>query len=99
MRRLFDLYYAEATPLDKNWQPQGLGTTVALDALDMAAISFGKSREDLKDICVFTTIVNTNSPLQLDVPMAEGPIVRPGAPVIYSGFTSNVDMKSGAPAF
>ena len=26
-------------------------------------------------------------------------LVRPGAPVIYGGFTSNVDMKSGAPAF
>ena len=26
-------------------------------------------------------------------------IVRPGAPVIYGGFTSNVDMKTGAPAF
>ena len=26
-------------------------------------------------------------------------IVRKGAPVIYGGFTSNVDMKSGAPAF
>ncbi len=26
-------------------------------------------------------------------------VVRPGAPVIYGGFTSNVDMKSGAPAF
>ena len=26
-------------------------------------------------------------------------IVRPGAPFIYGGFTSNVDMKSGAPAF
>jgi trimethylamine--corrinoid protein Co-methyltransferase len=25
--------------------------------------------------------------------------VRPGAPTIYGGFTSNVDMKSGAPAF
>ncbi len=25
--------------------------------------------------------------------------VRPGAPVVYGGFTSNVDMKSGAPAF
>ena len=24
--------------------------------------------------------------------------VRPGAPVVYGGFTSNVDMKSGAPA-
>jgi trimethylamine--corrinoid protein Co-methyltransferase len=26
-------------------------------------------------------------------------IVRAGAPVVYGGFTSNVDMKSGAPAF
>ena len=26
-------------------------------------------------------------------------IVNPGAPVVYGGFTSNVDMKSGAPAF
>jgi trimethylamine---corrinoid protein Co-methyltransferase len=26
-------------------------------------------------------------------------LVKPGAPVIYGGFTSNVDMKSGAPAF
>ena len=142
--RHLDLYYAEATLLDKNWQPQGLGTTVALDALDMAAISLEKSREELRDTCVFTTIINTNSPLQLDVPMAEGlivmaghgqcnvitpftlsgamspvtlagslaqqhaeamagivlaQIVRPGVPVMYGGFTSNVDMKSGAPAF
>jgi len=26
-------------------------------------------------------------------------VVRPGAPVMYGGFTSNVDMKSGSPAF
>ena len=26
-------------------------------------------------------------------------IVRPGAPFVYGGFTSNVDMRSGAPAF
>ncbi|MBO6757484.1 MAG: trimethylamine methyltransferase family protein [Roseibium sp.] len=26
-------------------------------------------------------------------------LVRPGAPVIYGGFTSNVDMRSGSPAF
>ena len=26
-------------------------------------------------------------------------LVNPGAPVVYGGFTSNVDMKSGAPAF
>lgn len=26
-------------------------------------------------------------------------LVRPGAPVVYGGFTTNVDMRSGAPAF
>ncbi|MEM7438318.1 MAG: trimethylamine methyltransferase family protein [Pseudomonadota bacterium] len=90
------------------------------------------------------TIINTNSPRTLDVPMAQGLIdfarhgqvsivtpftlmgamapitvagsitlshaealsaitltqlAKPGAPVCYGTFTSNVDMKSGAPAF
>ncbi|MEL7430182.1 MAG: trimethylamine methyltransferase family protein, partial [Pseudomonadota bacterium] len=90
------------------------------------------------------TIINTNSPRTLDIPMAQGLIdfakfgqmsivtpftlmgamapitvagaitlshaealagitltqlVNPGAPVCYGTFTSNVDMKSGAPAF
>ena len=90
------------------------------------------------------TIINTNSPRVLDIPMAQGLIdfaragqvsivtpftlmgamapitvagaitlshaealaaltltqlTRPGAPVCYGTFTSNVDMKSGAPAF
>lgn len=31
--------------------------------------------------------------------LAFSQIVNPGAPVIYGGFTSNVDMKSGAPVF
>jgi trimethylamine--corrinoid protein Co-methyltransferase len=31
--------------------------------------------------------------------IAYAQMVRPGAPVLYGGFTSNVDMKSGAPAF
>ena len=90
------------------------------------------------------TVINTNSPLQLDIPMSQGiidfaaagqllvitpftlagamapvtipgaltqahaealagitlaQIVRPGAPVVYGSFTTNVDMRSGAPAF
>jgi trimethylamine--corrinoid protein Co-methyltransferase len=142
--RHLDLYYAEITLLDKNWQPQGLGRERAIDALEMAAVSFGVSREALIGDPVFTCVINTNSPLQLDIPMAEGlmtfaehgqcvivtpftlagamspvtlagalaqqhaeamagialvEIVRPGTPVMYGGFTSNVDMKSGAPAF
>src|SRR5262245_24102651 len=31
--------------------------------------------------------------------LALNQLARPGAPFIYGGFTSNVDMKSGAPAF
>ena len=31
--------------------------------------------------------------------LAFAQIVNPGAPVIYGGFTSNVDMKTGSPAF
>ncbi len=142
--RHLDLYHAEITLTDKSWQPQTLGVARTMDALEMAAISFGISREELAGKCVFTGIINTNSPLQLDIPMAEGlitlaehgqaavitpftlagamspvtlagaiaqqhaealagialtQIVRPGVPVMYGGFTSNVDMKTGAPAF
>lgn len=142
--RHLDLHYAQITLSDKNWQPLGLGKERALDGLEMAAISLGIRREELRERVVFTCVINTNSPLQLDIPMAEGliamaehgqcvvvtpftlagamspitlagalaqqhaealagialcQIVRPGAPVIYGGFTSNVDMRTGAPAF
>jgi trimethylamine--corrinoid protein Co-methyltransferase len=142
--RHLDLYYAQTTLLDKNWQPWGLGTDCVIDALEMVAISLGTIREALVDTPVFSCVINTNSPLQLDIPMAEGlmalaehgqaiivtpftlagamspvtlagalaqqhaealagialcQIIRPGVPVMYGGFTSNVDMKSGSPAF
>ncbi len=142
--RHLDLYLAQIRLLDKNWQPWGLGRQQAVDALEMAAIMLGKDLEALAETPVFTCVINTNSPLQLDIPMAEGlmamaahgqavivtpftlsgamspitlagalaqqhaeamagialaQIVRPGAPVLYGGFTSNVDMKTGAPAF
>jgi trimethylamine--corrinoid protein Co-methyltransferase len=99
---------------------------------------------DLIDSPALCGVINTNTPLQLDIPMAEGlitlaeygqavaitpftlagamapvtlagalslqhaeamagialtQIVRPGNPVLYGGFTSNVDMKTGSPAF
>jgi trimethylamine--corrinoid protein Co-methyltransferase len=142
--RHLDLHLAQIRLLDKNWQPIGLGRARALDGLEMAAISLGLTRETLVDVPVFTCVINTNSPLQLDAPMAEGlmtmaehgqcvvvtpftlagamapvtlagalaqqhaealagivlcQLVRPGAPVMYGGFTSNVDMRSGSPAF
>ena len=142
--RHLDLYYAECTLLDKNWVPWTIGRDQAIDAIEMGAISLGMKPADLIEKPMFTGIINTNSPLQLDIPMAEGliamaeygqavaitpftlsgamapvtlagalaqqhaeamvgialaQIVRPGNPVLYGGFTSNVDMKTGSPAF
>lgn len=142
--RHLDLYYAQCSLLDKTWVPWTIGRDQAMDAIHMAAISLQKTPEQLIDKPVFHCIVNTNSPLQLDIPMAEGliamaeygqaitvtpftlagamspvtiagalaqqhaeamvgialaQIIRPGNPVIYGGFTSNVDMKTGSPAF
>ena len=140
--RHLDLYLAQITLLDKSWQTQTLGTARTMDGLEMAAIAMGCGVEALPPMLL--GIINTNSPLQLDIPMAEGlialashgqvntitpftlagamspvtlagalvlqhaeamagialtQIVRPGVPVLYGGFTSNVDMRSGAPAF
>lgn len=142
--RHLDIYLAEITLLDKSWQTQTLGRARTMDGLEMAAISLGLKTEELAGTPTLMGIINTNSPLQLDIPMAEGlmtlaehgqvnvitpftlagamspvtlagalvqqhaealagivltQIVRPGVPVMYGGFTSNVDMKSGAPAF
>ena len=142
--RHLDLFYAQCTLLDKNWVPWTMGRRQALDAIEMAAIALGQSLEDLVESPALSGVINTNTPLQLDIPMAEGliamaeygqasavtpftlsgamapvtlagalalqhaeamagialtQIVRPGAPVLYGGFTSNVDMKSGSPAF
>jgi len=142
--RHLDLFYAECTLLDKNWIPWTMGREQTLDAIEMAMISLGSSREELVAEPALCGIINTNTPLQLDIPMAEGliamaehgqavavtpftlsgamapvtlagalalqhaeamagialtQIVRPGAPVLYGGFTSNVDMKTGSPAF
>ncbi len=142
--RHLDLFYAQATLLDKNWQPWNIGRRQTLDALNMAARMLSTDLDGLKSRTVFTGVINTNSPLQLDIPMAEGlmtlaeygqaaiitpftlsgamspvtlagalaqqhaeamaalaltQIVNPGAPAVYGGFTSNVDMKTGSPAF
>jgi len=114
------------------------------DAMEMVRIALGEDRESFERSPGLWTVINTNSPLQLDRPMLAGIIemaranqmsvitpftlagamapvtlpgalalqnaealaaiafsqmVRPGAPVVYGGFTSNVDMRSGAPAF
>ena len=140
--RHLDICLAQITVLDKSWQTQTLGRQRTMDGLEMAALMFGVPVDRLP--CSLLGIINTNSPLTLDIPMAEGlialashgqvnvitpftlsgamapvtlagalvlqhaealagivltQIVRPGVPVMYGGFTSNVDMRSGAPAF
>lgn len=142
--RHLDIYHAQIRHLDKSWQTQTLGHARTMDGIEMAAIMLGTTAAGLCDTPVLLGIINTNSPLQLDIPMAEGlialaehgqvnvitpftlagamapvtlagalvlqhaeamagivltQIVRPGVPVMYGGFTSNVDMRSGSPAF
>jgi len=142
--RHLDIYKAEITLLNKNWQTQTLGRARTMDGIEMGAIALGITPAEMTAQPCLMGVINTNSPLQLDIPMAEGlmtmaehgqvniitpftlagamspvtiagalvqqhaealagimltQIVRPGVPVMYGGFTSNVDMKSGAPAF
>ncbi len=115
-----------------------------LDSLEIIRLARGITEEQMREEPSAYTVINTNSPLKLDNPMAMGIIemarrnqicvvtpftllgamapvtlagalveqnaetlaclalsqlVRPGAPFVYGSFTSNVDMKSGAPAF
>ena len=114
------------------------------DGFEMIRIARGLTEDAFQADPYCFTIINTNSPRQIDVPMALGlidfaeagqlsvvtpfclmgamapvtvagalvlshaealagialtQITRPGAPVCYGAFASNVDLKSGAPAF
>ncbi|MEM8576615.1 MAG: trimethylamine methyltransferase family protein [Pseudomonadota bacterium] len=114
------------------------------ECFEMIAAFRGLEAEAFRAQARCYTVINTNSPRQIDVPMAQGIIdfarwgqvafitpftlmgamapvslagamvlshaealaaitlaqlARPGAPVCYGTFTSNVDMKSGAPVF
>ncbi|SFS11321.1 trimethylamine methyltransferase family protein [Yoonia litorea] len=120
------------------------GTPQAMDSFEMLKDFRGLSDDAFAQNPHCYTIINTNSPRTLDIPMAQGLIdfararqlsiitpftlmgamapitvagaitlshaevlgaltltqlAQPGAPVCYGTFTSNVDMKSGAPAF
>jgi trimethylamine--corrinoid protein Co-methyltransferase len=120
------------------------GTPQVMESFEMLREFRGLSDEEFQAEAHSYTIINTNSPRTLDIPMAQGLIdfarfgqvsivtpftlmgamapitvagaitlshaealaaitltqlTKPGAPVCYGTFTSNVDMKSGAPAF
>jgi len=70
--RHLDLFYAQCTLLDKNWVPWTMGREQTMDAINMMALSLGKTPEDLIDTPALSGVINTNTPLQLDIPMAEG---------------------------
>ena len=119
------------------------GSPQVEDSFEMLCEFRGLSENKFQKSAHCFTVINTNSPRQLDIPMAQGLIdfakagqmiivtpftlmgamapitvagaltlshaealaaitltqlARPGAPVCYGTFTSNVDMKSGAPA-
>jgi trimethylamine--corrinoid protein Co-methyltransferase len=129
---------------DKAIHAYSLGAQRNRDCLEMARIARGVTDDQLDHEPSIFSIINTSSPLRLDIPMLRGimeyssrnqlivitpftlagamapvtvagavtqqnaealagmvmtQVVRPGAPVMYGGFTSNVDMKSGSPAF
>jgi len=142
--RYLDKYLAGLTLTDKMVPASLLGLDRARDAMHMACIAQGIPYDKLPEQPLLFGNINTNSPRQIDIPMAQGlmalaeqrqpvivtpftllgamapatiagalvqqnaealagmvlaQVVNPGTPVIYGGFTSNVDMKTGAPAF
>ena len=142
--RHLDAVHDLLTLTDKAFGIYSLGAERNRDGIEMARIARGIDAETLRAEPSVWTVINTNSPLQLDVPMMQGIIemasmgqpvvvtpftlagamapvtiagalvlqnaealaaiafaqmVRAATPVVYGGFTSNVDMKSGSPAF
>ena len=141
--RHLDLYLAQYRYTDKNCQSYALGGERSKDSIEMACIALQTDRAGLLKDPALLGIINTNSPMQLDIPMTEAvqelagagqvccitpftlagsmspatlagtlvqqtaevlavttyaQIVRPGAPLMYGSFASNVDMRSGSPA-
>ena len=142
--RHLDATFDALTLSDKPLHAYSLGRQRNRDCLEMVRIARGIDDETLEREPSIFTVINSSSPLRLDIPMLHGimeyssrnqivvltpftlagamapvtlagalalqnaealagiaftQIVRAGSPVVYGGFTSNVDMQSGAPAF
>jgi trimethylamine--corrinoid protein Co-methyltransferase len=69
--RHLDLYLAQIRLLDKNAQAYALGKERTIDAIEMACIALGTDRAGLAEEPALLGIINTNSPMQLDIPMTE----------------------------
>ncbi len=77
--RHLDLYLAQIRLLDKNCQSYALGRERTVDSIEMACIALGVDRAELADRPAILAIINTNSPMQLDIPMTEAVIELAGA--------------------
>jgi trimethylamine--corrinoid protein Co-methyltransferase len=142
--RHLEVTHAQLTLTDKVPFVFSRGAPQVADCFALFRIARGLAAEEFARTPCCYTVINTTSPLQLDIPMAQGIIdfaeagqllvitpftlagamapiaipgalvqqhaealfgivlaqlVRPGTPVCYGAFTSNVDMRSGAPAF
>ncbi|HLY52667.1 MAG TPA: trimethylamine methyltransferase family protein, partial [Steroidobacteraceae bacterium] len=142
--RHLDTTLAQLTLGDKPLNIYSRGVGQLSDCFAMIRIAHGIDEDTFRREPRCYSICNTNSPLQLDLPMTDGiiefalngqlmivtpftlagamapitiagaltlahaealfgitlnQIARAGAPVMYGSFTSNVDMKSGSPAF
>lgn len=136
--------HAQLTESDKIPFVYSRGRGQVTDTFEEIRIVHRLDEDSFQEQPVVYTVINTNSPRQLDIPMCLGMIqfaeanqlsvitpftlagamapvslagaltlqhaealagialtqfVRPGSPVMYGGFTSNVDMRSGSPAF
>jgi trimethylamine--corrinoid protein Co-methyltransferase len=132
------------TLTDKVPHTYSLGRQRNRDVLELVRIARQVDEATLQREPSVFSVINSSSPLRLDLPMLQGiielssrnqvivmtpftlsgamapvtlagavaqqnaealagmvftQVVRPGSPVVYGGFTSNVDMQSGAPAF
>jgi trimethylamine--corrinoid protein Co-methyltransferase len=77
--RHLDLYLAQIRLLDKNCQSYPLGRDRTRDSIEMIQIALGVDREELAKRPALIAIINTNSPLQLDIPMTEAVLELAGA--------------------
>ena len=69
--RHLDLYLAQYRLTDKNCQSYALGGVRARDSVEMACIALRVDRDALLETAALLAIINTNSPMQLDIPMTE----------------------------
>jgi trimethylamine---corrinoid protein Co-methyltransferase len=93
--RHLDLYLAQMTLLDKNCQAYALGHTRTRDCIEMNCIAMGVTREELAADPAVMAIVNTNSPMQLDIPMTEAVVelASSGQAICITPFTLSGSMS------